>query len=251
MKRVFKICVLCFLCISSCFCVQAKESECMVQVNCDVDTQFSFYKLDTFTKYPINFEDKEDLAFTLHGYVIKEGIKPEYTVLSHESLTIQEGTYVLIGKDTDTFSFMPSIVHVNRNVAIEPKYEKKEKDKINLVVEKKWQDNNSMQRPISIVVDLYRNQELYKSVTLKKNRGWVYTFKNLDASDSWQVVERNVDSNYLVSSVQEGNTVILTNTAKKLHKEKELPYTGQLWWPVPILMVLGIFLIVLGRKHEK
>ena len=53
--------------------------------------------------------------------------------------------------------------------------------------------------------------------------------------------------------------MVLTNTASHKDKpvvnknEKELPLTGQLWWPVPVLLLVGLVLFGLGRhlRNEK
>jgi LPXTG-motif cell wall-anchored protein len=32
---------------------------------------------------------------------------------------------------------------------------------------------------------------------------------------------------------------------------RRLPQTGQLWWPIPILAIVGIILIFLGFRSER
>ena len=66
---------------------------------------------------------------------------------------------------------------------------------------------------------------------------------------------------YQVEYSKEGSTVYIENEYKKpkkekepekdknkkeQKKEKELPQAGQLWWPVPILTVLGLIALLIG-----
>ncbi|MGO1580305.1 MAG: hypothetical protein ACTHWZ_02705 [Peptoniphilaceae bacterium] len=41
------------------------------------------------------------------------------------------------------------------------------------------------------------------------------------------------------------------NIKKKVNGREKLPQTGQLWWPIPILIAIGIFLYILGLRREK
>ncbi len=96
----------------------------------------------------------------------------------------------------------------------------------------------------------------------------------------WSVSEAEVPNGYTVAVTREGNTVVLTNTAKKPGKSDgevnppskkptdkttnkttdktsdKLPQTGQLWWPVLVLLFAGAICLLVGRvlrdrKEEK
>ncbi|MBS5314157.1 MAG: hypothetical protein KHY53_15205 [Clostridiales bacterium] len=100
----------------------------------------------------------------------------------------------------------------------------------------------------------------------------------------WSVSEAEVPNGYTVAVAREGNTVVLTNTAKKpgnpdgevnppskkptgkttdkiVNKTTDktsdkLPQTGQLWWPVLVLLFAGAICLLAGRvlrdrKEEK
>lgn len=75
---------------------------------------------------------------------------------------------------------------------------------------------------------------------------------------------------YTVLVTQEGTTFVVTNTYDEGTPENPeqpenpdqpgnptLPQTGQLWWPVPVLVAGGLLLIVIGvlrrrgNTHEK
>ena len=89
------------------------------------------------------------------------------------------------------------------------------------------------------------------------------------------MVETEVPSGYTVSTSREGNTVVLTNTKTADSEDKpeapdktgtsgenggnssqKLPQTGQLWWPVLVLLFAGAICLLVGRilrdrKEEK
>ena len=73
---------------------------------------------------------------------------------------------------------------------------------------------------------------------------------------------------YTVSISREGITFVITNTLKPFEEPEptptpgtpdtpgeNLPQTGVLWWPVPLLAVLGALLLLLGwglrRRDER
>ena len=69
------------------------------------------------------------------------------------------------------------------------------------------------------------------------------------------MTEQKVPSGYTVSTSRQGSTVVLTNTAKEPGESggddgkpsQKLPQTGQLWWPVPLLMMAGVMCLLAGK----
>lgn len=67
------------------------------------------------------------------------------------------------------------------------------------------------------------------------------------------MVEKEMDD-YTVTVTREGVTFVVTNTytgdtpAAPPGKpaEPKLPQTGQLWWPVPVLLAVGLLLVLIG-----
>lgn len=142
-------------------------------------------------------------------------------------------------------------------------------------------DDQEEERPESIVVELLQmdvegNTTVVDRQTLTKENQWSYTWKNLSAQMRWSVSEAEVPKGYTVAVTREGNTVVLTNTAKKPGKSDgevnppskrttgkttdktsdKLPQTGQLWWPVIVLLFAGAICLLVGRvlrdrKEEK
>lgn len=159
------------------------------------------------------------------------------------------------------------------------KPEEKEETKIHVL--KVWKQDQEEERPESIVVELLQmdvegNTTVVDRQTLTKENQWSYTWKNLSAQMRWSVSEAEVPKGYTVAVTCEGNTVVLTNTAKKPGKldgevnppskrttgkttdktSDKLPQTGQLWWPVLVLLFAGAICLLAGRvlrdrKEEK
>ena len=76
-------------------------------------------------------------------------------------------------------------------------------------------------------------------------------------------MESQVPAGYYVSTARVDSTVVVTNTAKQPVSDKnntqtqsnkpgaELPQTGQLWWPVLVLLLGGIICIVVGCSFSR
>lgn len=163
-----------------------------------------------------------------------------------------------------------------------------EDDTINRKVLKVWEDDgNEERRPNEIVVQLLRNGRIYDTVTLNDANGWKYTWTGLDDSYRWQVVEYETPEGYTVTVDQQGITFVMTNSMTEEIPdepppegdrppdepgepdkpdepgkpdqpdepgEPELPQTGMLWWPVPVLAGVGLFLFLIGwgkRRHAE
>ena len=118
-----------------------------------------------------------------------------------------------------------------------------------LTVKKVWA--GSGKHPESVTVQLKRNGEAFgDAVTLNAENDWTYTWKELEARESWSVEEVAVPDGYKATYETKDTVVTITNTSK-------LPQTGQLNWPVPVLICAGLALFVVGwvlffrRKKEK
>lgn len=140
-----------------------------------------------------------------------------------------------------------------------------------------WNDEDyESQRPKDIVVQLLRDGQLYASVTLNQENDWRYTWTELESGHKWTVVEQ-VPDGYRVLVDRVGNAFLLTNTPQEdtpptpstppsspstpttptTPTTPSLPQTGQLWWPVPLLICGGLLFILAGllrrrsTKYEK
>ena len=179
---------------------------------------------------------------------------------------IEKGLYLVIGEKyiygARTYtpqSFLISVPNMveqdiwEYDVTVFPKYEydidmSKIMDK---KVIKIWDDEKHInERPSSVTIDLLKDNVLYDEIILNEHNNWTYTWKELDDSFNWTVVEKNIDNKYSSKITYEDNLFKVTNTYIK-----DLPFTGLYWWPVPLLIGVGIILLVAGifldKKNKK
>lgn len=117
-----------------------------------------------------------------------------------------------------------------------------------LSVNKVWNDRGyESQRPEEITVHLYMDGNEYDSITLPYEGHWSYTWTEIEAGHEWNVTEDTLDG-YRTSVRSEGNVFTITNTKMpETPRTNEIPDTGQLWWPVPILLCAGLILVIAGQ----
>ena len=153
---------------------------------------------------------------------------------------------------------------------------------------KNWVDYDS-ERPSSIDVSIYLDGELYETVTLSASNNWHYSW-TYEEGHSWTVSEA-VPSGYSVSYNYSGSVITLTNTGSQTPPETpttpqtpetpttpdnpaqqvlgavrlaiteddtpevlgatRLPQTGQLWWPVFVLALIGIAFFTAGFISDR
>lgn len=149
---------------------------------------------------------------------------------------------------------------------------------------KVWREDDPADRPASVEVQLMRNGRLYDEVKLSEKNNWRHVWRELDGDCRWTVAEE-VPDGYTAEVTREGITFVVTNTKTPEadvptgpadpvdpsepssepsdgpgepsdpgpdEPGEDLPQTGQLWWPVPMLLCCGLGLIVLGllmRRH--
>ena len=121
---------------------------------------------------------------------------------------------------------------------------------------KLWNDaGNQDSRPDGVTMDLYKNYEYHKSVTLNSENNWSYTWFTSNKDDKWVVIEKDVPDGYKVMITERENTFVVTNG--KTASLTVLPLTGDSFplWPVIVVMCIsGMLLLIIGiwsrRKDE-
>lgn len=208
----------------------------------------------------------------LHITDIEEGL---YFVTG-DNITINGTTYI-----PQPFIFAMPGENKNYDVAVEPKYDlyvDNGPETVNRRVLKIWDDGNNEngKRPESITVQLLKNGDIFDEVVLSEENNWRYNWEMLSAEDQWLVIEKEVPDNYVLSIAQQGVTFTITNTYNGTEPPEEttgvtenttnptnptvppepnkpaapeeptLPQTGQLWWPVPVLLFAGFLICAIG-----
>ena len=130
-------------------------------------------------------------------------------------------------------------------------------DTTSIAVKKQWRDNGTT--PNSVTVSLIKDSVVVDTVSLNAQNNWYHKWEQLDKSHAWHVVETDVPAEYEVSYTSSQMTVIITNTrtdntttttpsnpTTSTTKPDQLVQTGQLNWPIPILLIVGLLLVSLG-----
>lgn len=152
-----------------------------------------------------------------------------------------------------------------------------------------WDDaGNEEKRPPQITVQLLREDgTVYDTVALSDENGWRYTWEGLDAQQRWYIAELT-PSGYHMELTQEGVTFVITNHYTSHTPDTpnnpdnpdtpdnpdspdnpdnpdspdtpdnpsnpdtpRLPQTGQLWWPVPVLLAAGLAFLSVGLVRRR
>ncbi len=280
-----------------------------------VDKTGALTVTETFKQFNVDIRGKndaawKDLASTLEGYVLRDKITATDSGKTDASgnLTfptgsqkLTKGLYLVLGQrhtqgsyryDASPFMVMLPSQDSEKNewlydVSVNPKHDSAKIPDgssstgtyITRKVLKVWNDaGNESLRPQKIVVQLLRDEEIYKTVTLSAANNWRYTWTGLNDSYVWTIVEKESE-NYTVSVAQEGVTFVITNTysssgsggsddseiqqvgdplllgrtrgAVRSPQTRKLPQTGSLWWPVPVLVCGGVVFLIVGTLSRK
>jgi len=123
-------------------------------------------------------------------------------------------------------------------------------------VTKLWQDaGHQADRPKEIIVDIYKDDALWKTQILSAENNWSYVWHVSDDTTSrWTVAERSVSDSYTVTVRQNGSSFSLVNTHKSPPEIPDSPPTGDtahlLSWSI-VLCIAGIVPIVCGRRKRR
>lgn len=252
-----------------------------------VDAYGELTPTDTFEQFHVDIEGKNDdawreLAATLEGYILRDQITPDDSGMTDgqgiltfpcEKKELTQGLYLVRGHrhiqgdryyDASSFMVMLPTAESETNdweydMTVSPKFESGQIPEEPVYVTRKalkvWDDDGyEDERPEEIVVQLLRGDQIYDTVSLSADNNWRYEWTDLDGSYEWTVVEKETEG-YTVEVSRESDTYVITNTYDEptptVQEKTTLPQTGQLWWPVPVLITAGLLLIVIGLVRRR
>lgn len=276
MKRIVCFVFLTLLCCFLPMTLFADSDFMNLDVSCPVSNmQVSLYRVadenynlvGSFSHYSIDLkQDVQGAANALENRILMDGIEADACVTSdsvgNASFTgLESGIYLVVGKEVfqDGVFYMPqvSLVSLSGDLSVDLKVETSVKPS-RIHVLKVWKRDSKKSRPKSIEVCLLRSDDIVvDKVVLNSDNQWSTTWDNLSTLYTYRVMETSVPSGYKESCTREKDTIVLTNTGNftdKVEKKDEvLPNSGQLWWPVPVLLFVGLVLFGLGRhlKNEE
>lgn len=197
-----------------------------------------FNKTGVFNAYAVEVngldtEGLNDAAVTLASYVNRDNVKPMIQqetnsegIVVFQSEKMVPGLYLLMADEMDegSYTYSPASVLISipgfktdgtalYDPIVKPKYETHDKESsVTRKVLKRWVNDDAKKRPESVVVQLLKGSEVYDEVTLSEENNWRYTWEELEAGNSWSVVEKEVPKGYKVSVSKDGITFVVTNT---------------------------------------
>ena len=177
-------------------------------------------------------------------------------------------------------------VNINYSPSVSPK--KSKIANVHCNIRKRWNDSgNTGKRPSSVTFKIYCDGEFMEEVTLSSENDWYYEWSK-EGDHSFTVEEVDVAPGYSsnMQIIQDGHhfEFVCTNSYNppppppdtpnppdtpgepgipdlpevlgairdlpQVLGARRLPQTGQLWWPLPILVIAGVFMIVKGIKKN-
>lgn len=183
----------------------------------------------------------KSIAATLNSYITADGVEPDFTATTDGDgnavfADIPKGIYLVSAvnaeKDGETFSFEQFVTFVpygeadgdvTTDVLAKPKYQRilPPEGEREIKITKQWRDSGAGTRPASVKVEILRNGESFREITLSADNNWSYSFTVADDTSTFDAVERAVADGYTVSIARDGDCIIITNTAEP--EEEEIP----------------------------
>lgn len=211
----------------------------------------------------------QEMALTLEREIVVSGdVSPSRSAVTDESgvadfAELPLGLYLILGhgveRDGWVYTNLPFFVLLPEqennawcyDVTARAKLEQSEVLR-DFTVLKLWEDDcHPDRRPESITVQLLCDGEPYGDpVTLPEDGRWQHTWTDLPVNHHWTVTETRVEGYQEPTLRQEGNVFYLTNTCDT-PDQPDLPQTGQLWWPVPLLLCAGLALLIVGLLRRR
>lgn len=189
----------------------------------ELDSNGDYQLVGDFSNYPIELNnlstsDMLSTANTLENYAVLDDVIPTFNSITDEDGKVQfenlkNGLYLFSGQSkiiNDT-KYIPSAMLIELipeddslatvDLVTYPKFILKHisYENTNYTVKKVWQDDEKHldNRPISITVELYKDNILENTVVLDESNDWSYSWTSNTATE-WRVKEVNIPRYYRV-----------------------------------------------------
>ncbi|MDE6101554.1 MAG: Cna B-type domain-containing protein [Ruminococcus sp.] len=198
------------------------------------DTEQAFIKTGEFAGFQINMrnlavENVNEMAQSFQSYAIANQIVPVGQGETDQNGEIEfsgldAGLYLIAGKllKTDSYYYVPATAlvelreddtNIRYNTYPEFTYQVMSAESRSYTVMKKWlNDENMIDRPTEITVDIYKDEELYDTVFLNDSNGWKYRWTDDEGTSSWLVMERDIPVHYEMKITYDELRYIIENT---------------------------------------
>lgn len=213
-----------------------------------------------------------NLGAVLSAYIEKNHPQPVSTMKITDGTCqwtgLQDGLYLAVGslisRDGKLLEFSPVVAYLPytdngtkmRDLDSEVKPPTAVPENTQYSVYKVWKDETGAGRPDSVEVSLIQQDAsgstVYDTRVLDKNNNWTYTWKNLPSGYIYKAIENKVPQGYTQTVIRGRAKTIITNTRPSGKNtltavtSGKLPQTGQLWWPVPVLVAAGLLCLLVG-----
>ncbi len=238
-----------------------------------------FYLDGDFADYPVTFDDLSasamtSVAETLEMYTKTDNITPLSSLATDENgqavfEDLELGIYLLSGKSVEIQGkvYTPSAFCVEISDDSDEVYDMTSYPKFTVEeipgygqsqysVEKIWRNDEGYSvRPDFVTIEIYADSTLFDTVVLNESNNWSHSWSGKTECE-WSVKEIDIAKEYTVAYTSSGTAFAIVNsmtsstvtTTVTTPPGGDIPQTGLLWWPVPVLALAGIVFVVIGIR---
>lgn len=222
----------------------------------DKNNNLTFEYVDEINDCSLLVDEIKDVSSELLECVDKSNLKYDKKITDKNGMVkfnnLELGLYLI--KQTNKLegysSFLPFLIMIPEFIDDEWNYDIEATPKtdiiklMDIIVRKEWNISSNKMIPEEIEVQLIRGNQVIDTIKLNKDNGWKYTWRELEASDEYRVLEVNIPDGYTASYRNEDGVFIIVNT-------DTLIKTSSNTWLIQGLALLGIIIITIGIICEK
>ena len=238
----------------------------------DYENDGGYNLLSDYTKYPVEVHgitsqtEWKTAAKTLESFIKSDKLEPTAkNVTNKKGIAnfgkLSTGLYLVEGvkaeNENGVYQFDAFLIFApfknddggyDYKVTAKPKsVEVSKKYKYSVI--KLWKESSSaVSRPESIEIDILKNNEVYKTVTLNSKNDWSYNWESNETDVMWNVVEKNVPKGYIVNVTERDNVFTVVNKSE-LIEPQDSPQTGDsniIYLYFVLMFISGISFLLIG-----